>query len=91
MSLYGVSAILVGHASDVRCVKPAPPVLGSRFSLVTGSRDGTAKVWSTKPETKDLEWKCDRTTSDHGNYVFSVATVDPNDKFPQVSKTEQRK
>ena len=84
---YSVSAVLEGHSADVRCVATAPPILGARFSLATGSRDGTARLWSTTPESKDQDWRCDRASANHDSYVSAITSAPPTEKFPQVRQT----
>ncbi len=82
---FAFSAVLSGHSSDVRCLASLAPSasVASAASLVSGSRDLTAKVWRTKPETKDVEWAEERAFAAHDRYVTAMATAAPSDSFPE--------
>jgi WD40 repeat protein len=57
---------LAGHTGRVSCLA----VSGNR--LVSGSLDGTAKVW--RMEGAVSTWRCERTLAGHGDRVNCVAT-----------------
>ncbi len=82
---YTFSAVLSGHSADVRCLAPLPPSAGnaSAASMVSGSRDTTARIWRTRPEAKDREWAEDRVFERHNRYVTALAAAAPSDKFPE--------
>ncbi len=70
---FKLSAIIDGHKNDVRCV-----AAGAKGSLLTGSRDNTAKEW----ELEDGQnWVHRATYGGHSNYVSCVAVMPPNDMY----------
>lgn len=83
---FRLSSVLSGHSADVRCLSGdlCDPDHGPSQFLVSGSRDQTARLWRTTPESKDLEWVQHRTFTKHEKYISSVATVKPNDRFKEV-------
>ncbi len=83
---FSFSCVLSGHSNDVRCLTALTPStnFAGASALVSGSRDLSAKVWRSCPETKDREWKEDRVFAKHDRYISSVATMAPNDKYPEV-------
>ena len=80
-----LSAVLSGHSADVRCLAslPASASHACAAALASGSRDLLAKVWRTRPETKDLEWTEERTFERHDRYVTALASAAPTDAFPE--------
>ena len=80
---YVLSAIIAGHKKDVRCVNALSD--GSNY-LVTGSRDGSAKIWAPQPIEKDVaqQWHCVTTFAGHKGFVSSVTTRLPDDIYPNV-------
>ncbi len=82
---FSFSAVLSGHSADVRCLAPmaASATVASAASLASGSRDRLAKLWRTRPDTKDREWAEERSFAAHERYVTSLATAAPSDAFPE--------
>jgi WD40 repeat protein len=80
---FVLSAIVAGHKKDVRCVNALSD--GSNY-LVTGSRDGSAKIWAPQPIEKGVaqQWHCVTTFAGHKGFVSSVTSRLPDDIYPNV-------
>ncbi|XP_071838733.1 phospholipase A-2-activating protein-like [Apostichopus japonicus] len=80
MSNFKLSCVLSGHESDVRAVCQVI-VPTSPNSVVTASRDQTARVWVPSGDGKSFsDCHC---MSGHKSFISSVATLPPNEKYPQ--------
>ena len=92
---FVLSAIIAGHTKDVRCVASVSDgsVPGSHSGsnlLVSGSRDGSAKLWSPQPIEPGVaqQWHCKTTFGGHKGFVSSITTRSPDETFPNVNHFE---
>ena len=85
MSPYRFSTVLTGHSKDVRCV--AAHAQDSN-ALISGSRDCSVKMWRRGGELGP-GWEEEKTFVGHHKYVSTVATLEPNEEFPEVRERTQ--
>ncbi|XP_063925549.1 phospholipase A-2-activating protein [Zophobas morio] len=71
---FKLSASLYGHSLDVRSV-----AVTSNNSIVSGSRDKTAKFWS--PNRIDTGYTPIQTYRDQKNFVIAVLYLEPTDEY----------
>ncbi|KAJ5080180.1 phospholipase a2-activating protein [Anaeramoeba ignava] len=64
---YNLSAVLIGHESDVKCVS-----VFLNGTIVTASRDFTVKLW----RKTDKNYECYKTLTAHEDYVQGLKTVE---------------
>ncbi|KAJ5080179.1 phospholipase a2-activating protein [Anaeramoeba ignava] len=64
---YNLSAVLIGHENDVKCVS-----VFLNGTIVTASRDFTVKLW----RKTDKNYECYKTLKAHEDYVQGLKTVE---------------
>ncbi|KAH3731128.1 hypothetical protein DPMN_057134, partial [Dreissena polymorpha] len=74
---YQLRCQIFGHEKDVRAVTPA---LIPDNSVISGSRDATARIWV--PEEDSNGFREGHFMSGHKNFVASVCCLPPDDKYP---------
>lgn len=77
---YKLRACLAGHTSEIRAVATF-----SDGTIVSTSRDQTARVWrpNNVANGNSKDYEAVRVLRGHENYVVSVCTVEPSEKYPQ--------
>lgn len=73
---YKLSSVLLGHSADVRAV--ATFLDGT---VVSVSRDKTARVW--KPTGEGNEYEQSATLTGHSDFVNSVCVINPSERDPK--------
>lgn len=73
---YKLRCTVTGHEKDVRSVCPA---FFPEGGFVSGSRDITSRVWT--PNESDGGFSEGHVMSGHGNYVFCVTMMPPDDTY----------
>ncbi|KAI4481891.1 hypothetical protein M0802_013872 [Mischocyttarus mexicanus] len=73
---YKLSSVLFGHASDVRAIATF-----ADGSIVSTSRDKTARVW--KPSGNGKDYIETAVLKGHTNFVSSVCVINPSDENPK--------
>uniref|UniRef100_A0A5S6QBG2 Phospholipase A-2-activating protein n=1 Tax=Trichuris muris TaxID=70415 RepID=A0A5S6QBG2_TRIMR len=79
--MFDVRQHLVGHEKDVRCIGQLTRQEDSTF-LISGSCDGTLRVWKEKPDagaTSFAEVQCTKSDSDT---VAAVCEMPPSERWP---------
>ncbi|GAA6001146.1 hypothetical protein JCM10207_007431 [Rhodosporidiobolus poonsookiae] len=74
---FVLSALLSGHAKDVRTLAAAHSPTSDSSQLLSGSRDNTARLWGCTKEHTGPTWGQERVWEDEGGWVNSVAFVPP--------------
>ncbi|XP_033636971.1 phospholipase A-2-activating protein-like [Asterias rubens] len=74
---FKLSSILEGHEMDVRAITAAFYPEGS---IITGSRDRTARIWVPNSNGSYEEKHC---MGGHENFIAAVCVMPPSDKYKQ--------
>lgn len=73
---YKLSSVLIGHTSDVRAIATF-----ADGSIVSTSRDKTARVW--KPSGNGKDYIETAVLKGHTNFVSSVCVINPSEQNPK--------
>jgi len=76
MESYKLRAVLQGHSADVKMVQTSLTSLGS---ILSASRDKTAKLWLP---LDDNTYSLRKTYKGHPKYVSCVTSLEPSEEFP---------